>query len=474
MINNGKITQIIGTVVDVAFYEGDLPDINNALKVEVKNKDGNTERILLLETALHIGKSQVRAIAMGSTGGLERGMKVQDTGGPITVPVGREILGRILDALGNPIDERGVVRTEKFLPIHRPAPELIEVDTTIEILETGIKVIDLMTPFIKGGKIGLFGGAGVGKTALVAELIHRVTKNHQGLSLFAGVGERTREGNDLYEMMIESGVIDWTTMVLGQMNEPPGIRLRAAMSALTMAEYYRDEYGQDILLFIDNMFRFVQAGSEVSTLLGHIPSAVGYQPNLASEMGKLQDRIVSTKSGSITSVQAIFLPADDETDPAPVSTYSHLDSIVVLDRNIFAKAIYPAVNTLSSSCRFLQSKIVGNEHYKVAMKVREIMQKYEDLNHIIAILGQDELSEEEKRTVKRARRIERFLSQPFFIVERFEDNWEGRYVALEDTISGFKDILEGKMDDYPEKAFYLVGSIEEVKEKAKSLEKEGG
>jgi len=462
-MNQGKVLQVIGPVVDVSFEDGELPPIYQALKT--KRPDG-TE--LVLEVAQHLGEKVVRSIAMDSTDGLVRGQTVIDTGDVIRVPVGRETLGRLMNVVGEPIDELGPIETEKRYPIHRPAPPITELSTDTEILETGIKVIDLLEPYAKGGKTGLFGGAGVGKTVIIMELIRNIAMEHGGYSVFAGVGERTREGNDLWLEMKESGVIDKTTMVFGQMNEPPGARLRVGLTGLTIAEYFRDEEGKDVLLFIDNIFRFTQAGSEVSALLGRMPSAVGYQPNLATEMGALQERITSTKRGSITSVQAIYVPADDLTDPAPATTFAHLDATTVLSRQIAELGIYPAVDPLDSTSRILDPRIVGEEHYRVAREVQRILQTYKDLQDIIAILGMEELSEEDKIIVNRARRIQKFLSQPFFVAEQFTGR-PGRYVRLEDTIRSFKAIVEGEYDDLPEQAFYMVGTIEEAVERAKEL-----
>ncbi len=455
MEKKGKILQVIGPVVDVVF-ESHLPEINNALKVE---KGDNQE--LVLEVAQHLGSNQVRSIAMGSTDGLKRNMAVVDTGAPIQVPVGKEVLGRMFDVLGEPIDGKERVKASKYYPIHRKAPDFIEQSTEVRVFETGIKVIDLICPFLAGGKVGLFGGAGVGKTVLIQELIRNIAQEHGGFSVFAGVGERTREGNDLYNEMIESGVLDKTTLVFGQMNEPPGARQRVALSALSMAEYFRDEEKRDVLLFIDNIFRFTQAGSEVSALLGRIPSAVGYQPTLAEEMGKLQERITSTQNGSITSVQAVYVPADDLTDPAPATTFSHLDSTVVLSRSLSELGIYPAVDPLDSSSTIMDPKIIGQEHYEVARGVQKVLQKYKDLQDIIAILGIEELSDEDKLTVARARKIQKFLSQPFFVAEQFTGQ-EGKYVPLKETIRGFKEILEGKHDNLDEADFYMKGGIDEV------------
>jgi F-type H+-transporting ATPase subunit beta len=457
MKNAGKIIQVIGPVVDVEF-EGNLPEIYHALEVALT--DGGK---LILETNQHIGANRVRTVAMGSTDGISRGMAVSDTGAPISVPVGKEVLGRMFNLLGETID--GVdekVVTEKKYPIHRDAPKFSEQSTKAEIFETGIKVVDLICPFVKGGKIGLFGGAGVGKTVLIQELIRNIAREHGGYSVFAGVGERTREGNDLYNEMKDSGVLKQTALVFGQMNEPPGARQRVALSALAMAEYFRDDEGKDVLLFIDNIFRFTQAGSEVSALLGRIPSAVGYQPTLAEEMGKLQERITSTKKGSITSVQAVYVPADDLTDPAPATTFGHLDSTVVLSRALTELGIYPAVDPLDSSSTILDPKIVGDEHYNVARKVQMVLQRYKDLQDIIAILGMEELSDEDKVTVSRARKIQKFLSQPFFVAEQFTGT-PGKYVKLEDTIKGFKMIIDGELDDVAEQDFYMKGSIAEVR-----------
>jgi len=463
-INKGKIVSIIGPIIDVSFEGATLPDILNALEVE----NEFLGKKIVLEVAQIIGDNMVRAIALDSTDGLVRGQEVIDTGKQISVPVGDEILGRMFNLLGEPIDERGPVDAKERWEIHREPPSITEQKTDIEILETGIKVIDLLAPFNKGGKIGFFGGAGVGKTVLVMELIRNIAIEHKGLSIFAGVGERTREGNDLWLEMQEAGVLPNTALVFGQMNEPPGARFRIGLSAITMAEYFRDVQKKDVLVFIDNIFRFVQAGSEVSALLGRMPSAVGYQPTLASEMGKLQERITSTKSGSITSVQAIYVPADDITDPAPATTFSHLDATVNLSRSIAEQGLYPAVDPLDSTSKNLDPLVVGNEHYQVARRVQEVLQRYKDLQDIIAILGMEELSEEDKLTVRRARRIQRFLTQPFFVAERFS-NIPGRYVPIKETIRGFKEILEGKHDDLPEQAFMSVGTIDEAVEKAKSF-----
>ncbi len=463
----GEITQVIGPAVDVAFEPGSLPEIYNALKVTNPGIDGEKDN-LTLEVAAHLGDGVVRCIAMDSTDGLTRGMKARDTKSPITVPVGREALARILNVIGEPVDQMGPVNAKKRYPIHRPPPSFEDQSTQVEMLVTGIKVVDLLAPYAKGGKIGLFGGAGVGKTVLIMELINNIATQHGGLSVFAGVGERTREGNDLWMEMKESGVIDKTCLVYGQMNEPPGARLRVALSALTAAEFFRDEEGQDVLLFVDNIFRFTQAGSEVSALLGRIPSAVGYQPTLATEMGQLQERITSTKKGSITSVQAIYVPADDYTDPAPATAFAHLDATTNLSRAISEKGIYPAVDPLASTSRLLAPEVVGDEHYQVAREVQRVLQRYKDLQDIIAILGMDELSEDDKVTVARARKIERFLSQPFFVAEKFTGN-SGKYVEVKDTVRGFKEICEGKHDDLPEQAFYMVGTIEEAIAQAERL-----
>ena len=454
--NTGKITQVIGAVLDIRFDQGVLPEINDA--VEIRRKDGSK---LVAETAQHLGDDIIRCIAMGPTDGLVRGMEAIATGGPITVPVGEVTLGRIFNVLGEPIDKKPVPEGVKRNPIHRKAPTFAEQATETEILETGIKVVDLLCPYQKGGKIGLFGGAGVGKTVLIQELIRNVATEHGGYSVFTGVGERTREGNDLYTEMSESGVIDKTAMVFGQMNEPPGARMRVGLTGLTIAENFRDEGGKDVLLFIDNIFRFTQAGSEVSALLGRVPSAVGYQPTLQTEMGALQERITSTKNGSITSVQAVYVPADDLTDPAPATTFAHLDATTVLSRAIVELGIYPAVDPLESTSRILDPRIVGEEHYQVARGVQEILQRYKELQDIIAILGMDELSEEEKVLVARARKVQRFLSQPFFVAERFTGT-TGRYVPLGETIQGFKEILEGKYDEIPEGMFLNAGNIDDV------------
>ena len=456
--NIGKITQIISAVLDIKFQEGHLPEINEA--IEVPFKDGGR---LVVEVAQHLGDDTVRCIALGPTDGLVRGMDAIATGAPISVPVGEKTLGRLFNVLGDPIDEIAAPDTEEKWPIHRPAPSFEEQATSQEMLETGIKVVDLLCPYQKGGKIGLFGGAGVGKTVLIQELIHNIATEHGGYSVFTGVGERTREGNDLYYEMKESGVIDKTTMVFGQMNEPPGARMRVALTGLTMAEYFRDKGGKDVLLFIDNIFRFTQAGSEVSALLGRMPSAVGYQPTLQTEMGALQERITSTKNGSITSVQAVYVPADDLTDPAPATTFAHLDATTVLDRSIVELGIYPAVDPLASTSRILDPRIVGEEHFKVAREVQEILQKYKELQDIIAILGMDELSEDDKLVVSRARKVQRFLSQPFSVAVQFT-GLEGKYVPIAETIRGFREILDGKLDDVPESYFLNAGTIDDVKE----------
>lgn len=463
----GKVVQVMGPVVDVEFSGGKVPDIYNALKLTNKSISGDKDN-LTLEVAQHLGENIVRTIAMDSTDGLVRGQPVKDTGEQIMVPVGKEVLGRILNVIGEPVDEAGPVTAKKYYPIHRSAPKFEDLSTKTEILETGIKVVDLMAPYAKGGKIGLFGGAGVGKTVLIMELINNIATQHGGYSVFGGVGERTREGNDLYHEMKESGVLQKTALVYGQMNEPPGARARVALSALAVAEFFRDEENQDVLLFIDNIFRFTQAGSEVSALLGRIPSAVGYQPTLASEMGELQERITTTKNGSITSVQAVYVPADDYTDPAPATTFAHLDASTVLSRPIAELGIYPAVDPLGSSSRILDPQVVGEEHYGVARKVQSILQRYKELLDIIAILGMDELSDEDKLTVARARKLQKFMSQPFFVAEQFTGN-PGKYVKTEDTIRGFKEICEGKHDSVPEQAFLYVGTIEEALEKAKKL-----
>ena len=457
-MHQGVINQIIGPVIDIKFEEGELPELLNAIKIP------HNDDTVMAEVAQHIGDDVVRCVALSSTDGLTRGMTAMDTGAPITVPVGDEVLGRLFNVMGQTIDEKGPVNTTKTSPIHKPAPSFEDQNTKSDIYETGIKVIDLIAPYTRGGKVGLFGGAGVGKTVLIQELINNIAKEHGGISVFAGVGERTREGNDLYNEMIESGVIEKTAMVFGQMNEPPGARMRVALTGLTMAEYFRDEEGQDVLLFIDNIFRFTQAGSEVSALLGRMPSAVGYQPTLATEMGALQERITSTKNGSITSVQAIYVPADDLTDPAPATAFAHLDATTVLNRAITELGIYPAVDPLESTSRILDPLIVGEEHYQVARAVQEVLQKYKDLQDIIAILGMDELSEEDKLTVARARKIQRFCSQPFSVAQQFT-GVPGKYVPRKETIRGFKEILQGKHDQIPENLFLMAGGIDEVVER---------
>ena len=463
----GKITQVIGPVVDVAF-EGELPAILSALWITnpaINDQEDN----LVVEVAQHLGDNKVRTIAMDVTEGLTRGMPVKNTGKPIQMPVGDETLGRVLNVVGRPVDGLGPVEAKTYYPIHRPAPSLVDQDTTVNVLETGVKVIDLLVPFPRGGKMGMFGGAGVGKTVIMMEMIHNIAMQHGGISVFAGVGERTREGNDLYHEMKDSGVIGKAALIYGQMTEPPGARARVAISALTAAEYYRDEQGQDVLLFIDNIFRFTQAGSEVSALLGRMPSAVGYQPTLGTDLGELQERITSTTKGSITSVQCVYVPADDLTDPAPATTFAHLDGTVVLSRQIAELGIYPAVDPLDSTSRILDPNYLGEEHYNVSRQVQMILQKYKDLQDIIAILGMDELSDEDKLTVGRARRIQRFLSQPFHVAETFT-GMPGKYVKLEDTIKGFKEIVEGKHDDLPEQAFYMVGSVDEARERAEQMQ----
>ena len=464
----GKIVQVIGPVIDIDFSDGVLPQILNAVVIPRTNIEGVQED-LVVEVQLHLGENRVRTVAMDSTDGLVRGMKAVDTGEPIKVPVGPKVLGRLINIIGKPIDALGPVEAKAYYPIHRPAPDFNELSTQKEMFETGIKVIDLLEPYTKGGKTGLFGGAGVGKTVLITELIHNIAKEHGGYSVFAGVGERTREGNDLWLEMRESGVLDKTALIFGQMNEPPGARLRVGLTALTTAEYFRDEEGKDVLLFIDNIFRFTQAGSEVSALLGRMPSAVGYQPTLASEMGALQERITSTKKGSITSVQAIYVPADDLTDPAPATTFSHLDATTVLSRQISDMGIYPAVDPLDSTSRIMDPENIGQEHYDIARLVKNILQSYKDLQDIINILGMDELSDEDKLVVGRARRIQKFLSQPFFTAEQFS-GVPGKYVKLADTIKGFKGIINGDYDYLPENAFYMVGTIEEAIEQSKKLQ----
>ena len=463
--NIGTICQVIGPVVDIQFEQDHLPDLLNAIKIQ------NDEEVLTVEVAQHIGDDMVRCIALGATDGLKRGMDAKDTGAAISVPVGNETLGRMFNVLGEPIDGKDALKGDETMPIHRKAPTFEDQDTSNEVYETGIKVIDLLCPYAKGGKVGLFGGAGVGKTVLIQELIHNIAQEHGGISVFTGVGERTREGNDLYYEMIDSGVIDKTALVFGQMNEPPGSRMRVALTGLTMAEYFRDEAGQDVLLFIDNIYRFTQAGSEVSALLGRMPSAVGYQPTLATEMGALQERITSTKKGSITSVQAVYVPADDLTDPAPATTFNHLDATTVLSRNIAGMGLYPAVDPLDSTSRILDPNVVGKEHYHVARQVQEVLQEYKDLQDIIAVLGLEELSEEQRTTVARARKVQRFLSQPFSVASQFT-GIDGKYVPIEETVRGFKEILEGKHDDVPESAFLFVGGIDEVLEKAKAAAEE--
>jgi F-type H+-transporting ATPase subunit beta len=468
-MNKGKIIQVMGPVVDVSFEDGVLPALYNAINIERTGESGEKET-LVCEVALHLGNNAVRSVAMHSTDGLVRGMEVLDTGAPITVPVGEEVLGRILNVVGEPVDKKPPVDSKVRWSIHRDAPAFDEQDTKMEMLETGIKVIDMLEPYLKGGKTGLFGGAGVGKTVLIMELIRNIGAEHGGYSVFAGVGERTREGNDLYHEMVDSNVIDKTALIYGQMTEPPGARMRVGLTGLTCAEYFRDEGGKDVLLFIDNVFRFSQAGSEVSALLGRIPSAVGYQPTLATEMGNLQERITSTKKGSITSVQAIYVPADDLTDPAPATTFSHLDATTVLNRRISELGIYPAVDPLDSTSRILDPEVIGDEHYNTARGVQQVLQRYKDLQDIIAILGMDELSEEDKQAVSRARKIQKFLSQPFFVAEVFTGA-PGKYVKVKDTIEGFKAILEGKGDNISEQAFYMVGTLDDVHAKQKELDK---
>jgi F-type H+-transporting ATPase subunit beta len=466
-MNIGRIVQVIGPVVDLAFEEGQLPNIMNAVAITnptINDQEGN----LIVEVAQHLGDNVVRCIAMDITDGLVRGMKAKDTGGPISVPVGPECLGRILNVVGRPVDGLGPVNAKHHMPIHRDAPTFIEQDTSVHVLETGVKVIDLLVPFPRGGKMGMFGGAGVGKTVVMMEMIHNIAMHHGGISVFAGVGERTREGNDLYLEMKESGVIKQAALIYGQMTEPPGARARVALTALAAAEYFRDVEGQDVLLFIDNIFRFTQAGSEVSALLGRMPSAVGYQPTLATDLGELQERITSTNKGSITAVQCVYVPADDLTDPAPATTFAHLDGTVVLSRPIAELGIYPAVDPLDSTSRILDPVVLGKEHYQVARQVQVTLQKYKDLQDIIAILGMDELSEEDKVTVSRARKIQRFLSQPFFVAAQFTGT-EGKFVPVAETVRGFKEILDGRHDELPEQAFYMVGGIDEVIEKAKKL-----
>ncbi|PYS35194.1 MAG: F0F1 ATP synthase subunit beta [Acidobacteria bacterium] len=467
-INIGRVSQIIGPAVDVEFDEGKQPPIYQALHITSEGFEVPAPIDVIVEVQQHLGEGRVRTIALQPTEGMVRGMPALDTGGPVAIPVGKSTLGRVINVIGEPVDKLGPVHSTRKDPIHKPAPALVEQNTNLEMFETGIKVIDLIEPYLKGGKIGLFGGAGVGKTVIIQELIHNIATKHGGISVFAGVGERTREGNDLWLEMKESGVISKAALIYGQMTEPPGARLRVALTGLTTAEYFRDEEGQDVLLFIDNIFRFTQAGSEVSALLGRMPSAVGYQPTLASEMGELQERITSTKKGSITSVQAIYVPADDYTDPAPATTFAHLDATTNLSRQIVELGIYPAVDPLASSSRILDARIVGIEHYNTARAVKAVLQKYKDLQDIIAILGIDELSEEDKLTVARARKIQRFLSQPFFVAQQFTGR-EGKYVKIADTIKGFKEIVEGKHDDIPEQAFYMVGTIEEALEQARRM-----
>ena len=470
-MNIGKVVQVIGPVVDVAFDEKNLPPIYTAVRITSEGFEVPAPIDIVTEVQQHLGEGRVRAVAMQPTDGLVRGMKAIDTGAPISIPVGRETLGRIMNVIGNPVDEQGPIKYSKTYPIHRHAPTFEQQNTSLEMFETGIKVIDLLEPYLRGGKIGLFGGAGVGKTVIIMELINNIATKHGGFSVFAGVGERTREGNDLWLEMKESGVINKTALVYGQMTEPPGARLRVGLTGLTVAEFFRDEEGQDVLLFIDNIFRFTQAGSEVSALLGRMPSAVGYQPNLASEMGELQERITSTKKGSITSVQAIYVPADDYTDPAPATAFAHLDATTNLSRQISEMGIYPAVDPLASTSRILDARIIGDEHYNTARAVKQILQKYKDLQDIIAILGIDELSEEDKLVVARARKIQRFLSQPFFVAAQFTGR-EGKYVPLSETVRGFKEIVEGKHDDLPEQAFYMVGNIDEVIQQAEKMKKQ--
>jgi F-type H+-transporting ATPase subunit beta len=468
-MNVGQVVQVIGVVVDVRFPPGQVPEIFNAIKITSDKEDMFGRKFnLTLEVAQHLGNNTIRSVAMSATDGLVRGMEVVDTGAPISAPVGKLTLGRLVDVLGEPIDGKGPIASDKRYPIHRPAPLLVDQSTKTEQLETGIKVVDLLVPFLKGGKIGLFGGAGVGKTVVIQELINNIATHHGGISVFAGVGERTREGNDLLREMTESGVLEKMTMVFGQMNEPPGARLRVALTGLCLAEYFRDEEGADTLLFIDNIFRFTQAGSEVSALLGRMPSAVGYQPTLATEMGQMQERITSTQKGSVTSMQAVYVPADDLTDPAPATTFAHLDGTVVLSRQISELGIYPAVDPLDSTSRILDPLIVGNDHYSVARGVQKVLQRYKELQDIIAILGMEELSDEDKLTVARARKLQKFLSQPFHVAETFT-NMPGKFVALKETIRSFQEILDGKHDDMPEDAFYMVGGIEEAVEKGKKI-----
>ncbi len=466
--NVGRVVQIIGNVVDIEFAIRQLPAIYNAVRI-VDEGELSTEKLeVTVEVQQHLGENRVRTVAMQPTDGLVRGMKALDTGQPITVPVGRETLGRVINVLGEPVDKKGEIKTDKRLPIHRPAPEFIHQSTKLEMSETGIKVIDLLEPYVKGGKVGLFGGAGVGKTVIIMELIHNIATQHGGFSVFSGVGERTREGNDLWLEMTESGVIEKTALIYGQMNEPPGVRLRVGLTGLTVAEYFRDEEGQDVLLFIDNIYRYTLAGMEVSALLGRMPSAVGYQPTLASELGTLEERITSTDKGSITSIQAIYVPADDYTDPGVATTFSHLDATTNLSRQIAELGIYPAVDPLASTSRILDARIIGDEHYNVARRVKEILQRYKDLQDIIAILGVDELSEDDKVTVTRARKIQRFFSQPFHVAEQFTGR-PGRYVQLEDTVKGFRRLVDGELDHIPEQAFYMAGGIDEVEQNAEKM-----
>src|SRR5919197_1529380 len=467
-LNTGRVSQVIGPAIDVEFEEGKQPPIHQALHITSEGFDVPMPIDVIVEVQQHLGEGRVRTVALQPTEGMVRGMPAEDTGGPVAIPVGKSTLGRVINVIGQPVDKMGPIDAKRKDPIHKPAPALVEQNTNLEMFETGIKVVDLIEPYLKGGKIGLFGGAGVGKTVIIQELINNIATKHGGISVFAGVGERTREGNDLWLEMKESGVIGKTALIYGQMTEPPGSPLRVALTGLTTAEYFRDEEGQDVLLFIDNIFRFTQAGSEVSALLGRMPSAVGYQPTLATEMGELQERITSTTKGSITSVQAIYVPADDYTDPAPATTFAHLDATTNLSRAISELGIYPAVDPLASTSRILDARIIGNDHYNVARAVKQVLQRYKDLQDIIAILGIDELSEDDKLTVARARKIQRFLSQPFFVAEAFTGR-EGKYVKIADTIKGFKEIVEGKHDDIPEQAFYMVGSIEEALEQAKQL-----
>ena len=468
MTNIGRVSQIIGPAVDVEFEEGKQPPIHQALHITSEGFDVPMKIDVIVEVQQHLGEGRVRTVALQPTEGMVRGMPALDTGGPVSIPVGKGTLGRVINVIGQPVDQMGPIEYKRKDPIHKPAPELVDQNTNLEMFETGIKVVDLIEPYLKGGKIGLFGGAGVGKTVIIQELINNIATKHGGISVFAGVGERTREGNDLWLEMKESGVINKTALIYGQMTEPPGARLRVALTGLTTAEYFRDEEGQDVLLFVDNVFRFTQAGSEVSALLGRMPSAVGYQPTLATEMGELQERITSTTKGSITSVQAIYVPADDYTDPAPATTFAHLDATTNLSRQIVELGIYPAVDPLASTSRILDPRIVGAEHYNVARSVKAVLQKYKDLQDIIAILGIDELSEDDKLTVARARKIQRFLSQPFFVAQQFTGR-EGKYVKIADTVKGFKEIVEGKHDEIPEQAFYMVGTIEEALEAARTM-----